>query len=50
MKAGERITAGDVVLKSPVDGLGGWSYDSLIGKLLLVNVNAEQPLREEYFE
>jgi N-acetylneuraminate synthase/sialic acid synthase len=50
MKAGERITAGDLVLKSPVDGLGGWAYDLLIGKLLLVNVNAEQPLREEYFE
>ena len=50
MRAGERITAGDLVLKSPIDGLEGWEYDSLIGKQLLVNVNAEQALRREYFD
>jgi sialic acid synthase SpsE len=49
MRAGDTVSAADVVLKSPMDGLDGWWYDWLIGKKLVVNVNAEQVLREGYF-
>ena len=50
MKAGERITKDDLVIKSPEDGLGGWNYDNLIGNKLSVSVNKEQILRAAYFQ
>ena len=44
MKAGEKVTAEDVVLKSPEEGLSGWNYYKIVGNRLVVNVNKEQHL------
>ena len=49
MKAGELVQASDVDIKSPEDGLAGWTYDDVVGNRLTVNVNKEQPLRWSYF-
>ena len=44
LPGGHVITADDLAVKSPAEGLPGWAYDELIGKRLLVAVMADTPL------
>jgi len=50
LEPGRVISADDLVIKSPADGLPGWAYDELINRRLNCRVKAEQPLRWEYFD
>ena len=50
MAVGERITAEDLVLKSPADGLDGWEYDNLIGLIVREPIKKEEPLNWRMFE
>ena len=50
MKRGDTITVDNLILKSPAEGLLGWEYDNLIGRQLVVDVVAESPLEEAFFE
>ena len=49
MKKGNIINEGNLVLKSPMDGIPAWQIDRLVGKVLLEDVEAEQPLDWSYF-
>ena len=50
MKVGDTVTVDNLILKSPMDGLPGWDYDDLIGKVLVEEVDKENPLVWEMFE
>lgn len=44
LPAGAVLRKDDLVIKSPASGLPAWEYDNLIGKTLVVNIKAEEPL------
>jgi N-acetylneuraminate synthase/sialic acid synthase len=50
IEVGERITENDLVLKSPAEGLGGWTYDDLLGVMVREPIKKEQPLEWRMFE
>ncbi len=50
IKKGVTITPSDLVIKSPMEGLVGWEYDNLIGKVTIRELEKEEPLSLEDFE
>ena len=50
IKKGVIITANDLVIKSPMEGLMGWYYDDLIGMMTTRDLEKEEPLSLEDFE
>lgn len=50
MKIGDTVTVDNLVLKSPAEGLEGWAYNDLIGKVMVKEVDKENPLVWEMFE
>ena len=48
--AGEILTAADLVLKSPADGMDGWEYDKLLGLRVRELIEKEEPLSWQKFE
>ena len=49
IKVGEVVREADLVIKSPMDGLMGWTYDNLIGKVAQRDLKREEILSEEDF-
>jgi N-acetylneuraminate synthase/sialic acid synthase len=50
IEVGERLTESDLVLKSPAEGLEGWSYDDLLGTVVREPIKKEEPLEWRMFE
>lgn len=41
---GSKLGPGNLVLKSPADGLSAWKYDKALGKTLKISIHAEEPM------
>ena len=48
LPAGHVLTAADIAIKSPGDGLAPYHFDQIVGQMLSQNLRAEQPIALEH--